>query len=507
MMHVRRVLPVVVMSLFGLLSLGWSAQAPKKAAVAPEASVIAALPADPLTLDLRDADLKSFLRALGKEFRLNLLVHDDVKGQLTISLEKVPFRDFIEGVTRAHGLVVVPAPGGIIEILPASIYQARLKALAAAVPAAPPPSLITQKIQVQHAFNPRDSISGAGRDANISGRQVKDLTELVDVLKKRLSGRPGSDITMVSRLNSVIITDIPQKVEEIAGLIKALDVATKTVGIEARIAEVGTQALEDLGVQWGGRIRFGDAAFTGGAARATTTGTAPTAPQTGAVGLSGTNFLVNLPASIPIAGPGGSLGFTLGRAASRILDVQLSALEQEGKAKLLAAPRLTTRDHERAWIESGQEIPFRNISVTATGVSTFTIQFKQASIELEVTPHVIEGGPSRSVLLDILVTRKEADFGRAIEGNPPLLTRTIYTRAVVQEGETAVIGGLMREDATDREDAIPLLSDIPVFGWLFKRVEKKDDRSQLMIFLTPSVLPASLTTAATAPPTAEPSKP
>lgn len=480
----------------------WAADAPQRPPPTLEESAIAALPLAPISLELRDAEIKSLLRTLGQQFKLNLLVHEDVKGQITVSLQNVPFREVVQGIARANGLLLIAGPGNIIEILPVPVYQARLQQLAAAAPApkveAPPP-LITQKVEIKYAYNPRDSISAVGREINISGKQIKDLNELADLLKKRLSGRPGSDISSISRLNALIITDTPQKVEEIVGVIKTIDVPNETVGIEARIAEVTTQALEDLGIQWGGRIRFGDAVLRGGGLGAAT-GTAPTAPQSGAVGLSGANFIVNLPAAIALGGPGGSLGFTLGRTVSRILDIQLSALEQQGKLKLLAAPRLTTMNHERAWIESGQEIPFRNISVSATGISTFTIQFKQASIELEVTPHVIKNGSPQAIALDVVVGRKEADFARAIEGNPPLITRTVYTRALVQEGETAVIGGLMREDTSDKVDAIPLLSDIPVLGWLFKRTEKKEDKTQLMVFLTPTILPTPMTTAETKPP-------
>jgi len=357
----------------------------------------------------------------------------------------------------------------------------------------PPPSpLITQKIDIQYAFNPRESISAVGRDIGLSGKQVKDLNELADLLEKRLSGQPGSDITPISRLNALVVTDTPEKVEEIMAIVNTIDIPSVTVGIEARIVEVTSQALEDLGIQWGGLGQFGDATITGGGVGATT-GEQPDIPQSGNVGLSGSNFIVNLPATIPIGGPGSSLGFTLGREATKFLDIQLSALEQDGKLKLLAAPRLTTMNHERAWIESGTEIPYRNQSVSGGGVTTFTVEFKSASIELEVTPHVVGDGLSTAVFLDAVVTRKEADFARAIDGNPPLLSRTIYTHALVKAGETVVIGGLMREDSTDTIQKVPWVSDLPFVGWMFRRTEERDDKSQLMIFLTPSILPTPLT--------------
>jgi len=466
--------------------------------VTPDESVFAMLPESLISLQLNEADLKSVLRALGKEYRLNLLVHEAVSGLITLGLEDIALRDALQAIARTRGLTMVAGPGGTIEILPLETYQSRVEKVVAATRQTPPvespaPSrLITQKIDIQYAFNPRDSISAVGRDIGLSDKQVKDLDELAELLEKRLSGQPGSDITPISRLNALVVTDTPEKVEEIMRIVSTIDVPSVTVGIEARIVEVTSQALEDLGIQWGGLGQFGDATFTGGGLGART-GEPTDIPQSGNVGLSGSNFIVNLPATIPIGGPGSSLGFTLGRSATKVLDIQLSALEQDGKLKLLAAPRLTTMNHERAWIESGTEIPYRNQSVSGGGVTTFTVEFKSAPIELEVTPHVVGDGLSQAVFLDVVVTRKEADFARAIDGNPPLLSRTIYTRALVKTGETVVIGGLMREDTTETVEKVPWASDLPFLGWLFSRTQERDEKSQLMIFITPSVLPTPLT--------------
>ncbi len=485
---------------FVSLPVIWAADAPRQLPQSLEESVIASLPVTPISLELRDADIQSLLRDLGKQFKINFLVHEQVKGTISVSLDRVPLRDALQGIARANGLLLIPGPGDIIEILPVQGYLARLEQLALAAPApkveAPPP-FVTQQVEIKYAFNPQDSISSVGRSANISGKQIKNLTELADLLRKRLSGRPGSDISVVNRINSLVITDTPQKVEEIVGIIQSIDVATETVGIEARIVEVTSQALEDLGVQWGVRVKTGSLLVAGGG-RGVETGTPPTVPQSGNVGLSGSNFIVNLPANLPIGGPGGSLGFTIAQGANRLLDFQISALEQDGKLRLLAAPKLTTMNHERAWIESGREIPFTS-TVAATGTTIATVEFKNATIELEVTPHVIKNSSSTAIALDVVVARKEADFTQRIglNQNPPLFTRTVYTHALVQDGETAVIGGLIREDSTNSVDKIPVLGDIPVLGWMFKRTEKREDKNHLMIFLTPTILPTPLSAAAT----------
>jgi type IV pilus assembly protein PilQ len=274
------------------------------------------------------------------------------------------------------------------------------------------------------------------------------------------------------------------------------------VGIEARIVEVTSQALEDLGVQWGVRTKTGALTIGGGVRGVeveTEKGTVSrTIPQSGQASASGSNFIVNLPANLQLGGPGGSLAFTIAQGASQFLDLQISALEQEGKLKLLAAPKLTTMNHERAWIESGREIPYTS-TVATSGTTIATTEFKNATIELEVTPHIIKNASSPAIALDVMVTRKEADFTQRIgvNLNPPLFTRTVYTRALVQNSETAVIGGLIREDSTNNLDKIPFLGDLPAFGWLFKRTEKREDKNYLLIFLTPTILPTPLTAAAT----------
>jgi type IV pilus assembly protein PilQ len=217
---------------------------------------------------------------------------------------------------------------------------------------------------------------------------------------------------------------------------------------------------------------------------------AGTGPQSGAVGLSGSNFVVNLPAALGATG-GTSLAFILGRQATRVLDVQLTALERRGQGRLLANPRLTTPNHERAMIESGREIPYLTQQISG-GILTNTVAFKKASIELEVTPHVIEADSPRSVSLDVIVTRREADFANAVQGNPSLITRTLLTRALVKEGETAVLGGLTTDDATETNTQVPFLGKIPVLGLLFRNSRVTEDKLQLMIFISPATLPTPL---------------
>jgi len=152
---------------------------------------------------------------------------------------------------------------------------------------------------------------------------------------------------------------------------------------------------------------------------------------------------------------------------------------------------VTTPNHERAWVESGREIPYLTQQISG-GILTNTVAFKKAAIELEVTPHVIDTDSSRSVALDVIVARREADFANAVQGNPSLTSRTLLTRALVKEGETVVIGGLTTDDATNVITQVPFLGKMPVLGPLFRSRRVTEDKLQLMIFISPATLPTPL---------------
>ena len=492
--YLRRFVWIHVVSML-VVQVCQSAEVPGKMTGSLEDTARRLIPTTPVSLELRDAEVKDVLRTLGQQFQLNLLVHEDSKGLVTVSMRNVPLRDALQTIADIANLMIVPAPGDILTVLPVKAYEDRLKARAdlakqteTSSPVAPPP-LVTQKVSVQYAHDPRKALSGVGKALGL-GDEKKDLSELVENLRKHLSGRPGSNISVISRSNALLVTDIPEKVEEIVSLLKVADVPSVTVGIEARIAEIGTRGLEDLGVQWGGVSRFGVTTIQGGGTGATT-GVPPSVPQSGAVGLSGSNFLVNFPATTLGALSGTSLGFILGRQATRVLDIQLSALEQKGRGKLLANPRLTTPNHERALIESGRDIPYVTQQLSG-GIVTNTVAFQKAAIELEVTPHIIEDDSPRSVSLDVIVTRSEADFANSVQGNPSLIRRTLMTRAMVKEGETAVIGGLTTDDATEVNSQVPFLGKIPVLGVLFRNRRVTDEKLQLMIFISPTTLPTPL---------------
>jgi len=196
--------------------------------------------------------------------------------------------------------------------------------------------------------------------------------------------------------------------------------------------------------------------------------------------------LVDLPAAVG-QGKGGAIGFLLGDIKGDFLDAQLSALEDEGQAKLLARPRVITQDNQKAYIKIGDEIPYLEKTI-ASGVVTTDLKFKDAAIELEVSPHTVDD----EVFLDVVVARKVPDYARAIDGNPPLRAQALTTKVSVKSGQTFAIGGLTLEEETATTNAVPFFSRIPLLSFLFKKEGKTKRKDELIIFITPTIINAAI---------------
>ncbi|MGH7273017.1 MAG: type IV pilus secretin PilQ, partial [Nitrospiria bacterium] len=288
-----------------------------------------------------------------------------------------------------------------------------------------------------------------------------------------------------TRTNTLIVRDVPDNVERITEVVKKLDSKTPQVMIEARIVEAATDFRRELGVQWGGRREVTTSSYS-----SLVSGLA----QTGA-GLSGNGLVVNLPASVA-SGAGGAIGFTIGNLANTWdLDLQLSALEMNGRGKVLSNPRILTLDNKEAKISQGTEILVPTTTIV-TGVSTGAstggtdqpvtsgVTTINAKLELTVTPHIT---PDGQILMHVVIDKKDPDFARQVQGIPPLDTRSAVTDLLVKDGETIVIGGIYSRRESKRVDAVPWFYQIPFLGWLFKKEIKTDTQLELLIFITPTV--------------------
>ncbi len=412
------------------------------------------------TMEFRDAEIKDVLRALGQEHRLNIIVSDDVSGKLTLSFQKVTLQEAIDAILRVQNLIAF-RDGDILRVVKSPFGEGE-------------ELLVTRMIPINFAA-------------------VKETSDTV----KGLLSKKGS-LSMDARTNTLLVRDVPDNVERIMEVVKKLDSKTPQVMIEARIVEVNTNFTRDLGVQWGGRNTrpISDNKFVSyGAGGTVSSSSSDIEPLSGAVGISGKSFAVNLPAAVR-PGSGGAFDISYGTLAGTLgLDLQLSALEDTGRAKILSNPRIVTLDNKEAKISTGTEILIPTTSIV-TGVSTGSttpgsngsvtsgVTTINAKLELAVTPHVT---PDGQILMHVKTDKKDPDFGRTVQGVPPLTTRSAETDLLVKDSETIVIGGIYTRNEGTTVNGLPWFSHIPVLGWLFKKELKVDNQTELLIFITPTV--------------------
>jgi type IV pilus assembly protein PilQ len=418
------------------------------------------------TLEFRDADLKDVLRALGQESGLNVIIGEEVNGRLTLSFQRVHLREAFDAILKINNLLSFQ-DGTIVRVVKSPFAEGEN-------------NLTTEIIPVNFG------------NAKESAATVKVLLS-----------KQGS-VAIDTRTNSLVVHDLPDNVAKIVSIVKSLDSRTPQVSIEARIVEAGTNFTRELGIQWGGnftnRTNRGSYMLTGATNNPGGTSSTPL-PLSGGLGLSGNNFVVNLPATVA-RGAGGALGFTFGNVAStRQLDIQLSAMEDSGQGRILSNPRVLTMDNKEALISSGTEIFVQTAVLSGTtagttGGTTSTtgttagttgvggITKIEAKLELVVTPHIT---PDNRVVMHVKADKKEPDYNREVQGIPPLSTRTAETDLLVKDGETIVIGGIYTRNESLDTNGIPFLSRIPVIGWLFKKESKVDNQSELLVFITPTI--------------------
>ena len=424
-----------------------------------------------IDLDFKDADIHNILRLLSEVGGVNVVTADNVGGTVTIRMRDVPWDQALDVVLQAKSLGMV-RQGNLLRVAPlAQLEQEREAAIA------------RQKQQQQLA--PLET-----RLVPVSYATAQNLQPRV---RELLTDR-GS-VSVDSRTNMLIVRDIVGQLDDVEDLVRSLDTQTPQVLIESRIVEASSSYSRDIGIQWGGAAVMSSATGnpTGlrfpsdiGVAGGVPVDSAPTqglSPFNGTV--NNPNFAVNLPA-VTGNGAGGALGLTMGSLSGAVnLNVRLSAAEAAGSVRIISSPRVLTLDNNEASISQGTLIPFSQVS--AQGVNT---AFQEAKLELNVTPHVTSDG---AVAMDVKITRNEPDFGRVgANGDPTILEREAITQLLVDDGDTAVIGGIYTRNTGRNVDQVPFLGDIPVLGVLFKRRRFREDRNELLIFLTPRIVNRAL---------------
>ncbi len=421
-----------------------------------------------IDLDFKDADIHNILRLLAEVGGVNVITSDDVTGSVTIRMRDVPWDQALELILQSKGLGMVRR-GNIIRVAPLTTLEKEAEmALARSKQREQLAPLETRLIPVSYAT---------------AGDLQPRITEL-------LSTR-GS-VSVDARTNVLVVRDLVENLEEVEALVRSLDTQTPQVLVEARIVEATSQYSKDVGIQWGGDVAMTSATGnpTGLAFPSDVTaaggnylpGSSPTqglSPFTAVVPTP--NYAVNLPATVG-DGQGGALGMSFGSVDGNVnINVRLSAAEANGVVRIVSSPRILTLDNHQAHIAQGTLIPYSQVS--AQGVQT---AFQEAKLQLQVRPHVTSDG---SVAMHVKVTRDEPDFTRTgSRGDPAILKREAETDLLLDDGNTAVIGGIYSRNTGHNVDQVPFFGDIPILGVLFQRRRVRDERSELLIFLTPRIV-------------------
>ncbi len=406
-----------------------------------------------VSLDFQDADIVPILRLLGDVSGYNIVVHPDVKGKITMKLMNVPWEQALDVILKTFNLEKV-VEKNVIRVATIKAFQDERKAV----------------VETKEVFGKAEDVETKVFVVNYANvDKVKDSIDKAKVLS------PRGSISTDTRTRSLIVKDITSGLNEIKKLIETLDKATPQVLIESRIIEVSTNFSKSLGVEWGLRWtpKMGDQ-------NTNIVGSAPNLPTVGR-----SPGLINLPATTTkIVSPTSAITLGYLNAAQTLgLDVRLSAIEAIGKAKLLSTPKIMTLENEQAIIRHGKRIPITTPGATQ---GTFTTTYIDANLKITVTPQV---APDGTIFLKIEVNKDEPDYtNKDTLGNPAIDTRSVSTQVLAKDGETVVIGGILKSSESDSGSGVPGISKVPILGWLFKRETKETSSEELLIFITPRIV-------------------
>jgi len=411
-----------------------------------------------ISLDLQDADLINVMRLFAEVANLNIILSPEVKGRVTVRMVNVPWDQAMDMILRMNGLGYA-LEDNILRIASVGALKKEFDDETASKESKKKAEdLVTRIVPVNYAT--AGTIEGT--------------------IKKALSPR-GETVTD-SRTNTLIIKDIARNVDEAVSLIKLLDKPIPQIMIEARIVEASLNFNRSLGVQWGG-------SQTSSAATGNPLGYAfPNSmlvtggPSMGATPSGSGNYFVNMPAPAGEGTGGGAIGFTFGSISKSLnLDLVLSALESTGEGKVISTPRVSALDNKEAKIEQGVSIPFSTTSAGGT-----QIQFIDAKLSLVVTPHAT---PDNKIFMKIQATKNAPDTSLlGASGQPSIRKNEATTEILLADGETAVIGGILILDRGETITKVPFFGDLPLLGWLFRSKTTREEKRELIIFITPRVI-------------------
>jgi type IV pilus assembly protein PilQ len=415
-----------------------------------------------LSLNFQNVEIRSVLQVIADFTGLNIIASDSVQGNITLRLKDVPWDQALDIILQSKGLSK-RKNGNVVLIAPTDEVNTKEKlALEANQQISELEQLQTESFQLSY-------------------QKAEDLKKLLSDEKQRILSKRGSAV-FDGRTNTLFVQDTGSRLDELRKLIAKIDVPVRQVMIEARIVIADDKWSKQLGFRFGGRGGYnrgnnnlGVASTLDPSASISTGNTSPTAA-------------VDIPnVSVPIAGasPAGSIAFTLLNIGSgNLIGFELQALEADKRGKIVSSPRVITADKQKAVIEQGTEIPY----LTSAANGGTTVNFKSAVLSLAVTPQIT---PDGRVIMDLEV-KKDA-VGQVFSGIPSIDTKKVLTQILVDDGETAVLGGIYEQTSRVDTEKVPFFGDIPFVGRLFKHDSRVDDKIELLIFITPKIIKDTVT--------------
>ena len=406
----------------------------------------------PMTLNFQDISVRAVLQIIAGYNEFNLVTSDSVTGNITLRLDGVPWDQALDVVLRIKGLDK-RMDGSILMVAPAEELAAReAKDLLAKQKVEDLEPLYSEYIRLNYA-------------------KAEDFADLLKTDTNSIISARGS-VSVDQRTNTLLIKDSAKSIESIRRMIETLDIPVQQVVIESRMVTVRDNVTEDLGVRWGFSDQQDSDGISGSleGAESISNGTIP-------------DLSDRLNVNLPITNPAASIGLHIAKLANgTLIDLELSALEEENKGEIIASPRITAANQQKARIEQGTEIPYTE---SASSGAT-TVSFKKAVLSLEVTPHIT---PDNKVILDLVITQDtrgetvQTGTGEAVS----IDTQQIETQVLVDNGQTVVLGGIFQQQIINTTNKVPVLGDIPYVGRLFKSTSEFNEKRELLIFVTPKI--------------------
>ncbi|MCH4295304.1 type IV pilus secretin PilQ [Shewanella sp. 3B26] len=406
-----------------------------------------------LSLNFQNISVRTVLQLIADYNNFNLVTSDSVQGDITLVLDDVPWDQALDLILKTKGLDK-RIEGNILMVAPAEELAVR------------------ESMDLRNQQEVQELAPLYSEYMQINYAKAKDIAELLKSKDSSLLTERGS-VAVDERTNTLLVKDTAETLLAVRRMIDVLDIPIRQVLIESRMVTVKDNVAEDLGIRWGITDQQGTKGTSGSLEGAQNI-------ANGIVPAISDRLNVNLPAPTNAA----SIAFHVAKLADgTVLDMELSALEQENKGEIIASPRITTSNQKAAYIEQGVEIPY--VQAASSGATTVT--FKKAVLSLRVTPQIT---PDNRVILDLEITQDsqgetvDTPTGRAVA----IDTQRIGTQVLVDNGETIVLGGIYQQNLISRVSKVPVLGDIPLVGFLFRNTSDKNERQELLIFVTPKIV-------------------